>query len=189
MWCKELTDTSETNCFGAWWASLLALARLLSPSAPVITKIFNCSLKHQNVPFLWKQANFSPIPKESLTECDQLRPISLTNITVWNYERLVCKQELSTILKSAIGHDQFANKKGHNTTVAIIFGLSNLTRVMILSQPFHLILGRLLMQSPIAFCANKMMSYDIKNWIISFLCERWQSVGGWWSGNQFPQQQ
>ena len=49
--------------------------------APVITKIFNCSLRHQTVPSLWKLANVSPIPKESpLTECNQLRPISLTNI-------------------------------------------------------------------------------------------------------------
>ena len=189
MWCRELTETWETNRFGAWWVSLLALAQLLSPSAPVITKIFNCSLKHQNFPFLLKQANVSPIPKESLTECDQLRPISLTNITVRIYERLVCKQELSPILKSAIGPDQFAHKKGHNTTIAIIFGLSYLTRVRILLQPFHLILGRLLTQSPIALCANKMMSYDIKNRIISFLCDRWQSVRGWWSDYQFPQEQ
>ena len=49
--------------------------------APVFTKIFNCSLRHQTVPSLWKLANVSPIPKESpLTECNQLRPISSTNI-------------------------------------------------------------------------------------------------------------
>lgn len=38
-WCKEITYKSETNRFGAWWVSLPALARLLSPSAPVIPKI------------------------------------------------------------------------------------------------------------------------------------------------------
>lgn len=84
--------------------------------APVITKIFNCSLKHQSVPSLWKLANVSPIPKEfPLTECNQLRAISLTNIIKRISERLVCKQELSRILKSAIGPDQFAYKEGHNT--------------------------------------------------------------------------
>ena len=89
--------------------------------APVITKIFNCSLKHQTVPFLWKLANVSPIPKESpLTECNKLRPISLINIIVRILERLVCKQEQSSILKSAIGPDQFAYKEGHNTTMALI---------------------------------------------------------------------
>lgn len=171
MWCKELTDTSETNRFGAWWVSLPALARLLSPSAPVIPKIFNCSLKHQNVPSLWKQANVSPIPKESpLTECDQLRPTPLSNIPESmsvlsaNKNYLLSLSQPLDLINSLIKRD--------NTTITIIFGLSNLTRVRILWQPFHLILGRLLTQSLIAFCANKMMSYDIKNWIMSFLCDR-----------------
>ncbi|EDO43664.1 predicted protein, partial [Nematostella vectensis] len=63
--------------------------------APVITKIFNSSLKHQMVPSLWKLANVTPIPKESpLHECNQLRPISLTNIIMRIIERLVCKQEV-----------------------------------------------------------------------------------------------
>ena len=47
-------------------------------SAPVITKICNLSIEQQCV---WKLANVTPLPKESpLTECNQLRPISLTNI-------------------------------------------------------------------------------------------------------------
>ena len=46
--------------------------------APTITKIFNMSLKHKCVPLLWKLANINPIPKETtITECTQLRPISL----------------------------------------------------------------------------------------------------------------
>ena len=70
--------------------------------APVITKIFNCSLRHQTVPSMWKLANVSPIPKESpLPECNQLRPISLTNTIMRIFEHLVCKQEVSPILKSA----------------------------------------------------------------------------------------
>ena len=76
------------------------------------------------------------------------------------FERLFRKQELRLILKSAIGPDQFAYKKGHNTTVwpslnANIFGLSNLTGIRTFSEPFHLILVRLLTQSPIALCAKR----------------------------------
>ena len=37
-----------------------------------------------------------------------------------NFEHLVCRQEVSPILKSAIGPDQFAYKKVHNTTMALI---------------------------------------------------------------------
>ncbi|EDO30652.1 predicted protein, partial [Nematostella vectensis] len=58
--------------------------------APVVTNIFNCSLQQQTVPMAWKLANISPIPKESpLTECSQLRPISLTNIIMRIFKRLV----------------------------------------------------------------------------------------------------
>jgi len=76
------------------------------------------------------------------------------------FKRLFCEQELSLILKSAIGPDQFAYKKGHNTTVwpssnANIFGLNNLKGIRIFSEPFHLMLVRLLTQSPIAFCAKR----------------------------------
>ena len=49
--------------------------------APIITKILNSSLSQQYVPLQWKLANITPIPKESpLTDCSQLRPISLTDI-------------------------------------------------------------------------------------------------------------
>ena len=43
--------------------------------------------------------------------CHQLRPISLTNVIMRLFERVVVKQELSPVLKSAIGPDQFATKK------------------------------------------------------------------------------
>ena len=67
---------------------------------------------------MWKRANVSPIPKESplLNDCNQLRSISLTNIIMRIFERVVSKQELSSALKSKIKSDQFAHKEGLNTT-------------------------------------------------------------------------
>ena len=89
--------------------------------APILTRILNSSLKQQSVPILWKLANLTPIPKElPFSECDQLRPISLTNIIMRIFEKLVFKQEISAKLKSIIGKDQFAYRKGSNTTMAII---------------------------------------------------------------------
>ena len=89
--------------------------------APVITKIFNSSLRHQTVPLAWKLADVSPIPKESpLNNCNQLRPISLTNIIMRIFEKLVCKQELSPALKLQIRSDQFVYKEGHNTIMAFL---------------------------------------------------------------------
>lgn len=49
--------------------------------APVITKIFNSSLRQQKVPRLWKLVDVTVIFKISpISECSQLRPISLANI-------------------------------------------------------------------------------------------------------------
>ena len=92
--------------------------------APTITKVFKVhysSLKKQLVPCLWKLANVTPIAKETPFEtCKQLRPISLTNVIMRLFERVVVKQELSPVLKSAIGPDQFAYKEGCNTTLALL---------------------------------------------------------------------
>ncbi len=63
--------------------------------APVITIIFNSSIKLGIVPDSWKLANLLPVPKESpLTESNQLRPISLTNIIVRLSERAIYITEL-----------------------------------------------------------------------------------------------
>jgi hypothetical protein len=73
---------------------------------------------------MWKLANVNPLPKESpLTECNQLRPISLTNI-MRLFERVVSyKQEIASAFKSVIERDQFAYKEGTNTTDALIMCL------------------------------------------------------------------
>ena len=89
--------------------------------APIITKIFNNSIKQQKFPCLWKLANVTPIPKVSpLSECSQLRPISLTNMIILIFERVINKQEISTTLQSSIGLNQRAYKRGQNTTMAIL---------------------------------------------------------------------
>ena len=152
--------------------------------APVITKVFNCSLKHQTVPFLWKLANVSPIPKESPLTEQQFRPISLTNIIMRVFERLVCKQELSPILQSAIGPDQFAYKKGHNTTMALIkcqyFWLQKLDGDADFVRAFSFDFSKSFDSVSHRVLCKTIVSYDInlyiKNWIMSFLCDRQQRV-------------
>ena len=89
--------------------------------APITTKIFNNSICKQEVSHFWKIADVVPIPKATLLEsCDRLRPISLTNIIMRIFERLVYKKELSSLLKTSISPDQFAYKADHNTTMAQI---------------------------------------------------------------------
>jgi hypothetical protein len=65
---------------------------------PVLTRILNSSLEQQRVPTLWKLANLAPIPKElPLSNCDQLRPISLTNIIM----RLLLLERINSHIRQA----------------------------------------------------------------------------------------
>ena len=89
--------------------------------APVITDVFNSYLLQHTVPLLWKEANIRPAPKEKpFTSCNQLRSISLTNIIMRLFERLVYRNELSIVCASHIDLDQFAYRKGHNSTMALL---------------------------------------------------------------------
>ena len=89
--------------------------------APVITKLFNRSLQEQIVPCYWKLANVTPSPKESpLTNCNQPQPISLANIIIRLFEKLILKFELFHVLKSLIGPDQFVYEENSNTTMALV---------------------------------------------------------------------
>ena len=74
--------------------------------------VLNLSLHDQCVPSLWKLANVRPIMKEStLSDCSQLRPISLTNIIMRFFENIVFQEEIEEHSKSIISNDQFAYKK------------------------------------------------------------------------------
>ena len=82
--------------------------------ALIITRILNLSLSRQYVPQRWKLANIAPIPKESpVTECSQLRPISLTDIIMRILEKVLFKQEIYPQAKKVIDDDQFAYLRGH----------------------------------------------------------------------------
>ena len=62
-----------------------------------------------------------PLPKETpFRTCNQLRPISLTNIIMRLYETVVFRSELSNVINNSIGSDQFVYRKGLNTTMALV---------------------------------------------------------------------
>ena len=81
----------------------------------------NGSIRVGVVPDIWKLANLLPLPKENpLTETNLLRPISLTNIIMRLFERAICKNELAQPMENFIHKDQYAYKKGYNSTMALI---------------------------------------------------------------------
>ena len=153
--------------------------------APTITKVFNFSLIKQLPPCLWKLANITPIPKETPFEtCNQLRPISLTNVIMRLFERVVVKQELSPVLKSAIGSDQFAYKEGCNTTLALLtchhHWLKWLDRTTEFVRGFSFDFSKAFDSVAHAIVCNKLVSLNINpyviNWIVSFLSNRKRRV-------------
>ena len=153
--------------------------------APTITKVFNFSLIKQLPPCLWKLANITPIPKETPFEtCNHLRTISLTNVIMRLFERVVVKQELSPVLKSAIGPDQFAYKEGCNTTLALLtchhHWLKWLDRTTDFVRVFSFDFSKAFDSVPHAIVCNKLMSLNINpyviNWIVSFLSNRKRRV-------------
>lgn len=117
-------------------------------------------------------------------ECNQLRPISLTNIIMRIFERLVCKQELFPVLKNEVVPDQFAYMEGRSASMALTkcqhHWLNWLDKdadfVWVLSFDFSKAFDSV---SPRVLC-DKLKSYDINPyiiiWVISFLCDRQQRV-------------
>ena len=153
--------------------------------APIITDVFNASLLQHTVPMLWKEANIRPAPKElPFTSCKQLRPISLTNIIMRLFERLVYKNELSFVCTNHIDLDQFAYRKGHNSTMALLKsqhnwlkwldGNADFVRIFSydFSKAFDSVSHRVLF--------SKLKDVDINpyilNWLISFISNRKQRV-------------
>lgn len=153
--------------------------------APVITEIFNTSLRVGKVPMVWKLANVLPLPKEApLNSCNQLRPISLTDIIMRLFERSVYKTELAPVIRRVIGSDQFAYKEGHNSTMALIkcqhawlkWLDSDAKYVRVLSFDF----SKAFDSVPHDILCEKIKKLPINpyvvNWIISFLEDRKQRV-------------
>ena len=152
--------------------------------APVITDVFNSSLLQHTVPLLWKEANIRPAPKElPFTSCNQLRPISLTNVIIRLFERRISIL-LSTVCANHIELDQFAYRKGHNSTMALLKsqhnwlkwldGNADFVRIFSFdfSKGFDSVSHRILV--------SKLRDVDINphilNWLISFISNRKQRV-------------
>ena len=152
---------------------------------PVITSIFNTSLKSGKIPNVWKRADVIPSPKEnSINSCSQLRPISLTDIIMRLFEKCVYQSEVADTVYNYIGDDQFAYKKGHNSTMALIkyqhMWLKSLDEgaksVRVISFDF----SKAFDSVPHDILFNKIKKIPINpyiiNWMIDFLDNRRQRV-------------
>ena len=93
------------------------------------------------------------------------------------FERVAVKQELSPVLGSAIGPDQFAYKEGYNTTLALLTCRHHwLNGAMDFVRVFFFYFSKAFDSVPHAIVCNKLMSLKMNpyviNWIVSFLSNR-----------------
>ena len=151
----------------------------------MITTIFNTSLQNGVIPDLWKLANLLPIPKVSpLTEYSQLRPISLTNIIMRLFERIIYINGLSQVMENEIHKDQFAYRKNHSSTTALIKAqhtwLEWLDRGAKMVRVFSFDFKKAFDSVPHDVLCDKIKKLPINpyviNWMINFLQDRCQRV-------------
>ena len=145
--------------------------------APVITKIFNTSFQNGVIPDLWKLV--SP-----LTECSQLRPISLTNIIMQLFERTIYINELLQVMEDEIHKNQFAYRKNHSSTTALIKAqhtwIEWLYRGAKMVRVFSFDFKKAFDSVPHDVLCDKIKNLPINpyviNWMIKFLKNRYQRV-------------
>ena len=97
---------------------------------------------------------------------------------------MVVKQDLTPVLRSAIGPDQFAYKKGCNTTLALLtchhHWLKWLDRTTDFLRVSSFDFSKAFDSVPYAIVCYKLMSLNINpnviNWIVSFLSNGKQRV-------------
>ena len=130
-------------------------------------------------------ADIMPLPKETpFKTCTQLRPISLTNKKMRPFERVVFRCELSNVINNSIGSDQFAYRKGLNTTMALVKcqheWLRRLDSDADFIRIFSFDFSKAFDSVPHDIVCRKLRNFEINpyihNWIVNFLMGRQQRV-------------
>lgn len=92
--------------------------------APVLTDLFNMSLRQSTVPHSFKKSVIIPVPKKTPVTClNDYRPVALTSVLMKTFERLVLdfiKNRIST----SIDPLQFAYRQNRSVEDAISYALS-----------------------------------------------------------------
>ena len=142
-------------------------------------------MRKGKVPKVWKRADLIPVPKEATSEnCNQLRPISLTDIIMRIFEKCIYKTEIAHSIRDIIDSDQFAYKECHNTIMALIkcqhLSLKWLENGARYVRVFSFVFKKVFDSVPHDILCNKLKNLPINpyiiNWIVNFLECRHQRV-------------
>ncbi len=148
---------------------------------PVLTSIFNLSLKLSTVPACFKSAVIIPVPKNNNITClNDYRPVALTSVIMEVLETLVCKHLSSIILDP----HQFAYRANRSVDDAVSLCVhsilqhleSSSTYVRILFVDFSSAFNTIVPVKLIHTLQELGVNSSLCKWIYSFLCDRKQVV-------------
>ena len=154
--------------------------------ASPISALLNDSYIEQKLPLAWKQANITPIPKETpVTNINNhLRPISLTAALSKIAEDFIVETYIAPAILNIIDLQQFGGIPRSSAILALINmvhewskatdGTGDTIRVAILDyrKAFDLIDHRILAQSVFQL----QITLPVKKWVVNFLMDREQRV-------------
>ena len=153
---------------------------------PALTHIFNTSVLTQEIPKRWKTANVRPIPKETnISTLNQLRPISVTHVTMRLFERLVLTSYLKKPVVAHVDTNQYAYREKCSTEMALLYNQHFWMKCLDSSTDFIRVFS---FDSSKAFdyVSHNVVSKKLKivpginhyviNWVIDFLKDRSQRV-------------
>jgi hypothetical protein len=153
--------------------------------SPVITYLFNWSVKAAHVPLCLKRAIIHPIPKvKGAAKVSDFRPISLLPILSKVLERLVCNRFIVPYVKGKL-RDQFAYIPGPGSGTAchltfvynrILSFLDSPGAVRLLCVDFAKAFDKILHSLIISSVNRFGLSSNIVSWIGSFWADRFQMV-------------
>ena len=165
------------------------LKELSDELAPLLTALFNQSIKEGSLPQDWTQAFITPVYKKGNThDASNYRPVSITSVTCKLLEHIICKHILTHMeehnLMSCLQH---GFRKGHSCETQLLLTLDDLfmsynkktqvdVGVLDFSRAFDTV--------PHERLLGKLAHYGIKGpiqqWIRAFLTDRtmWVTVDG-----------
>lgn len=152
--------------------------------APVVTHIFNLSLRIGRPPDNWKKALITPLPKVSKpTNLSDFRPISVTPILSRILERIVVRCYLLRSLPDSDIIDQYAYRTSGSTTAAIVDILHRVTKLLDTNKFVRCIFFDFskafdTVNHPILFSKLQRLSLPptVLAWVVNFLTGRTQAV-------------
>ncbi|KAJ8026320.1 RNA-directed DNA polymerase from mobile element jockey [Holothuria leucospilota] len=180
-----LNDLNPAKAAGPDGLPSRILKLLANQIAPVLTEIFNCSLRSGELPEDWKKANITPIFKKGeKVDPKNYRPVSLTSICCKIIEHIVHSQVMHHLDNHQILSDyQHGFRKRRSCDTQLVLTVDDLASALDKRKQVDVVIldfSKVFDTVPHSRLINKLYYYGINkelvDWIKAFLCGREQKV-------------